>query len=409
MTEIMIENKVDRLRSVLLNIIYSKSEERIISPSISILNDLKDVLNEIFNENYCFEVLYTQNNDNQYFGIRVNPNMSTSDAITILMSEDDVDLRLKRYQIELDSKLFDIGLSADEIAALIVYEVSSMMDSSEIFDNIRHEIDFNLVSNDSFVRIRDSINYTKLIIFALKDTLYKLSSIMFKDEDSILSNPIIQAANLGDDIISAKNTIETSVYGLGETVRSKKTVILQWMFTMCTNMSTNLTIIIDTLNDAKLCTGSRLETREIDKAIQAVSHIDMNVATESLDLNRFFDIKNVSSLNEISIFKGLKRNGLRAIEDDLYEFTMKVKNCTNADDAFMILRGINSRLGILEDYLYNENLKDSERNHWERVAQAYRDLRTALSKKKFKEKSWGVFIDYNALDELDKKKDDKEE
>jgi virulence-associated protein VapD len=75
----------------------------------------------------------------------------------------------------------------------------------------------------------------------------------------------------------------------------------------------------------------------------------------------------------------------------------------------MILRGINSRLGILEDYLYNENLKDSERNHWERVAQAYRDLRTALSKKKFKEKSWGVFIDYNALDELDKKKDDKEE
>jgi hypothetical protein len=409
MTEIMIENKVDRLRSVLLNIIYSKSEERIISPSISILNDLKDVLNEIFNENYCFEVLYTQNNDNQYFGIRVNPNMSTSDAITILMSEDDVDLRLKRYQIELDSKLFDIGLSADEIAALIVYEVSSMMDSSEIFDNIRHEIDFNLVSNDSFIRIRDSINYTRLIIFALKDTLYKLSSIMFKDEESILSNPIIQAANLGDDIISAKNTIETSVYGLGETVRSKKTVILQWMFTMCTNMSTNSTIIIDTLNDAKLCTGSRLETREIDKAIQAVSHIDMNVATESLDLNRFFDIKNVSSLNEISIFKGLKRNGLRAIEDDLYEFTMKVKNCTNADDAFMILRGINSRLGILEDYLYNENLKDSERNHWERVAQAYRDLRTALSKKKFKEKSWGVFIDYNALDELDKKKDDKEE
>jgi hypothetical protein len=133
----------------------------------------------------------------------------------------------------------------------------------------------------------------------------------------------------------------------------------------------------------------------------------MSVTTESLTLPKFFEKKNISAVNEMSLFKSLKKSGLRTIEDDLYEYSMKVRNCTNADDAYMILRGINSRLAILEDYLETETLKESEKNHWLRVADEYRNLRIMLSKKKFKEKSWGVFIDYNALDELDKK--DKDE
>ena len=407
MTGTMLETKIERLKSVFLNILYSKSEESIINPSMTILNDLKDAINAIFDDNKCIEVLYTPNSDHQYFGIKINPNMSPSDATIILSSEDR--LKLVKYQIEFDSKLFDIGLSAEEITALTIYEISSMMDSSEIFDQVRYQVDFNLVSNDDVIKIRDSINYAQLIIFALKDTMYKLSSIMFKEEDDeITANPVLQACDLADEAVSAKNKIMSSISGVGETLRSKKTIILQWMFTMYKNMQTNSSIIVDTLRDARLCTGSRLDWKEIDKAIAAVDRIDMAVITNE-SLNKFFDNHNVSCLNEFSIFKNLKRNGLRSIEDDLYEFTMKVKNCTTADDAFMILRGINSRLGILEDYLYNETLKDSERNHWERVAQAYRDLRMTLSKKKFKEKAWGVFIDYNALDDLDKKKDDKEE
>ena len=54
---------------------------------------------------------------------------------------------------------------------------------------------------------------------------------------------------------------------------------------------------------------------------------------------------------------------------------MRVKNCTEANDAYLILRGINSRLSILEDYLDLEDLKDSERKHWTAVSDKYKELR----------------------------------
>lgn len=406
----LVNDYVERLKSVFLNIEYSRPEDGLIKPSFTMLNDLKDAINQLFPRNSCLEVLYTYNVDKPFFGIRVDPTMSPEDATIILSSEDE--LRLKKYKIEFDSKLFDIDISDEEIAALTIYEISSMMDSSEIFDNIRQLIDFHLVSMDDVIKIRDSVNYAQLIIFAIKDTMYKLSSCLFvTDETDLISNPSIQACGLDKDIISVKNKIVDSVYGTGETMRPRKLTILQWMFDMYKNMQINSVVIVDAMKEAKLYTASRLEIENIDKVLTAVDRIDMSVVQEAgvsydCSLNTFFEKANLSKLNEASLFKNIKRNGLRAIEDDLYEYTMKVKNCVTAEDAYSILRGINSRLGIVEDYLYQENLNEKEKAHWEMVADAYRNLRINLSKKKFKEKSWGVFIDYNALDELDKRKDE---
>ena len=67
------------------------------------------------------------------------------------------------------------------------------------------------------------------------------------------------------------------------------------------------------------------------------------------------------------------------------------------------MRGLNSRIGILEDYLYNENLSDHDRKHWEEVLEIYKQLRVILSSKKFEDKQYGLFFDYSALDKLDKK------
>jgi hypothetical protein len=231
--------------------------------------------------------------------------------------------------------------------------------------------------------------------------------MVFKDEEIILADASIQAAGVEEEIINAKNNIINATNGTGEVFRNQKTFVLQWMFMMYKNMATNSMVIIDTLKDAEIYTGSRLEADEIKKTIEAVNRIDMGILTENLNLNKFFDAKNMSSLNEISLFKDLKKKGLRSIEDDLYEYGLRVKNCKDADEAYVILRAINSRLGILEDYIANEDLKESERAHWERICDSYREFRLILSKKKFKEKSWGIFIDYNELDKLDKKEDDE--
>ena len=394
--------KVEKLESVFVNILYLKPEDRVVAPNMSNLADLRTIINSIFDENKCLDVLYTLNTDKQFFGIRINPAMSASDATVILSTDEKV--RLVNYQIEFDSKLFDIGLSGDELVAITIYEIASMMDNTEIFDNLRALIDFNVVTNDDVISIRDSVNYAQLIIFAIKDTMYKLSSMIFKDEpEDLLANPATAATETGESLLSAREKIISSISGLGDTFRTPKPVILEWMFLMYRDMKINSGIISDTLNDAKAFTASRLEIAEIDKTLDAVNRIDNSIIeSKNIDLNHFFEKKHLSSLNEISLFRSLKKNGLRGIENELYEYTMRVKNCTDPDDAYLVMRGINNRLGVLEDYIYSEQLTDSDRRHWEEVAQAYRDLRVVLSKKKLEGKQYGLFFDYNKLDELDK-------
>ena len=398
--------KIEKLESVFLNILYLKPEDRIISPDMSVLGDLKTAINSIFDDNSCINVIYTNNTDKQFFGIRINPNMSPSDAAVILTTDEKV--KLNKYQIEFDSKLFDIGLNETELAAATIYEISSMMDDYDIFEKIRLEVDKIMINNEDVVNIRDSVNYAQLIIFAIKDTLYKLSSLLFvENPEDLTTNLTIQACNLEEYIVSARAKIDSSLSGLGETLRTPGAVILEWMFTMYRNMKIYSGVVKNTLKDAKVFTASKLEIAEIDKTLAAIDRIEGNVLEESVSLNEFFNKKNISSLNEFSIFKSLKKNGLRGIENDLYEFAIRVKNCTEAEDAYMIMRGINTRLGVLEDYLANEAMSDNERKHWDYVCSQYRELRVVLSKKKFKDKQYGLWFDYSKLDELDKKSDEE--
>jgi hypothetical protein len=393
-----LSEKVEKLESIFLNILYLKPEDRDISPDINILTDMKSVINSIFDDNNCTNVIFTTNTDKPFFGIRINPAMSVADATVILASDEKV--KLNKYQIEFDSKLFQLGLSDSELAAITIYEISSMMDSPELFEKLRAVIDLNLLANYDVIKIRDSVNAGQLIIFALKDTLNKMGTFLYKETEEELCNMAIQNADLCADIKSAQDKVINSSTTF---IRSPQPYILNWMFIMYKDYRVNSRVIMDTLKDAKAFSGSRLDIEEIDKTLFAVDRLNAGLTTigESTSINKFFNQSNISSVNEISLFKSLKKNGLRAIENELYEFNMKVKNCTTDEDAYMIMRGINSRLGILEDYLVNEELSEYDRKHWEFVAQQYRELRVRLSQRKFKEKQYGLFFDYSKLDQLD--------
>lgn len=395
----MLPEKIERLESVFLRILYLKPEERIVAPDMGILGDLKRAINNIFDENTCINVIYTLNTDKPYFGIKINPAIGPKDATIILATDEKV--KLNKYQIEFDSRLFDIGLSDSELAALTIYEISEMMDNSYIFDNVRAAIDYNIITSDNIINIRDSVNYAQLIIFAIKDTMYKFASVLFKENpDDLLANSTIAAFEAEDYLLSAREKIVTSL--AGEAIRTSNPSILVWMFTMCVDISHNSEIIKDTLKDARDFTASKLDLAEIDKTLNSLSRVGENLAfTENTNLNKFFDKANIGSVNEISIFKNLKRNGLRGIENELYEFAMRVKNCNDADTALLIIRSINSRIGILEDYIYQEKLSDYDYEHWMSVINQYKKLRADLSSKKFKGKSYGLFIDYDQLDKLD--------
>ena len=399
---------VDKIESVLLNIMYLKPEERIINPNMSILNDLKNLLNELFNFDTCDEVIYTLNTDKPFFGIRINLKMDSSTALLLLATDKEVNLNMK-YQVEFDSKLFDIDLSAEELAAYLIHEISSIMFSNEAVDNTRALIDLELLANDDVVNLRNSINYSQLIIYALKDTLYKVSSLLFKNNpEDLIANKWIQAISLEDVILSTQQKIFNSVSGLSDSVKEPKTIILHWMLMIYKDIQHNSCIIKDALKDAKDFTGSKLDKIEIDKTLKAVDKIESGTLVENCSIVKAFNNKKLYPLAEISLFKSLKVNGLRSIEDSLYEFSLRLKNCDTEEDAMYILRAINTRLNILEDYIYNTpDLSDNERKHWELVAQKYRILREQLVKKKIaNKKQYGLFFDYDQLDYLDKTNSD---
>ena len=395
-----LSDKVEKVESIFNNILYLKPEDRIISPQANVVDDLKTILNEIFDENKCTDILFTLNTDKPFFAINVAPSMNGSDALTILTTDENI--RLVNYQIEFDSKLFNIGLDSAELTALLLFEINSMMCNNEIFEKLRLLIDIKLLSIDDVIRIRESANYAQLMIFAVKDTLQKLGSVLLKDTAEELITPIIQATDLQNEIVSAKEKILASDVGLSDTLRTPVPVVLDWTLMVYSDIKNYKRMIQTTLTDAKAFTGSRLEKRELDACIDALNRIDTTISFNE-SVGNYLDNKNLGALNELSIFKALKKNGLRGLENELYEYKMRVKNCTSAEDAYLIMRGINSRLGILEDYLYNEELSDHDRKHWEEVAEAYRQLRVILSQKKFEDKQYGLFFDYSALDKLDKK------
>ena len=80
---------------------------------------------------------------------------------------------------------------------------------------------------------------------------------------------------------------------------------------------------------------------------------------------------------------------------------MRLRNVETQDDAILLMRQINSRMSILEEYLDTEELDEKDRKRWEDCYKKYLELRDALSRKTvYNKKMYGLFVDYNALQNM---------
>ena len=380
------EQMLSELNSTLTN--YNISDT---NSSID-MTRMKNVINKMFPESTCVDVIFTENTDNMFFGIVVNPVLSTTDTLNLLFGEEP--MCINRYFIEIDSKLFTVGLTNDEISAYLLYEIDSMISSVAPINELRSIIDNYIACEDDCISIRDSIGYSQILIFAIKDTLRKLTSSIYKDNtDELLSNELINSLELGDFLMSALMKVRTSVFGINTTVKEPNLILLKWAFDVYRDIKHRGAYAIEILKESSLATGSMLIKREVEKTIASIRKLvsDVEVTTEQV----------LKEDKSGGLFSNLKRNGLRAIEDDLYEFTIRVKNADTEEDAYYALRQINTRINLLEEYIATSNLPEAEEKHWRDVALKFRDLRTQLSNKKIVDKrSYGLFFNYDELDNL---------
>ncbi len=385
---VITSSDITKLNSAFILTNGSDGNERKVNTGI-----IKDALNSIFPKKVCTEVIYTKNTDKMFFGVYVNPTLIATDVINIIVGEEPVSI--DRYAVELDSKLFDVGLDPMEISAYLLYEISSMINTSVTLDNLRGTIDMYQCNHDEYINIDELANNAQLFIFAIKDALIKISSIKYADMDGILSNDFINSdEDLRNSLIDAQNKIRTSVFGLGTSVRDPKLTLLSWAFDVYMNMDEMYNCALETLSQSKNFIASKYQIEELNKTIDSMHRVAGVIATESASI--------LKEAKSSSLFSTLKRNGLRALEDDLYEFKIRVKNADTEEDAYYALKQINTRINLLEEYLYsNENLPEYEIERWRDVISKYRALREELSAKKIvNKKNYGLFFDYDQLDDI---------
>lgn len=395
------QSNIDRLKGQLI----PSSQDMIFKPNV---DEITDTLNSIFPTKQCLETVYTQNTDKLFFGIMVLPMICDIDGPNIVLSNKTYS-SLKRYKVEIDSKLFNIGLAADEIIAYLIYEITNLMFYIDVHvDELRMVIDSYMAQTDDRIELNNYMRCSSVMAFAIESGLHQLSTALNQDVDALISNEIVNQNNLFDSLIDGLKKIRSSVYGIGSTIHEPNLMQLKWAFELYKDVYHLGPMGIETLKDSKTHTGSKLLKDEVDKVIRSLERTDNYTIEEGAKL--FKKVEESGLFKELiteaksnGFISNLKRGGLRSIEDDLYEFTIRVKNADTEEDAYYALRQINSRINLLEEYLTinEEQLSDTELNHWRSVANQYRSLRTSLSNKKIvHQKSYGLFYDYDQLDNL---------
>lgn len=355
------------------------------------LNTLKNELNGFFKDSKCKEVLYTNNTDKMFFGIKILPMIEADDIYDYLVESDPV--RVDTYIVEFDSHFFDpiLDLSAKEMMAVLLYEVGHIVGDSTPVEGARNAVNTYLALNKSHINISKSIHYKEILAYGLKDYISKENSLFYtSDYSAIFSDDLAKTYNFIDELTSAYDKISANNMKIYENSEISKFIVFQWTLGLYKNLKEQRIGAIKTLTRAKILTGSRLEKMEIDNVINRIKRIDDG------------DIINEASSNPSALklkikekMKKARLNNLKTIENTLYELSMQVRNVEDEDDALYLMRQINNSISIIDEYKNSSDCDSYEIDRWNAIFDKYCKLRDKLSSTVvYKNKNYGIFIQY---------------
>ena len=358
------------------------------NPSNSNLYALRNELNRFFTESKCIECIYTKNTDKFFFGARTLVVLEQDDVSDILLSDKIV--KIDKYYLELDSKLFELGMSGKELTAIILHEIGHCVIGGNTISDVRKVLDYYYTANKTSLSIKDTAQYNQILKYGITDTIMKMHSIFYKtDPEEVAADTFVEMCGYGPQLQSAFKKILSNSFNINK--NEPKLATLDWTLRLYKEVKFKRIPALNLLRKVRSITGSTLDKRQIDDLITALQRIDTDIANEAAE---FLEEAKASSL-----FGKLKKNGLRSIEEDLYEFEVRARNAETEEEVFYALKQINSRISILDDYILEEELEDREREHWYKVMTKYQALRENISKKKiYNNKNYGIWCDYNQLE-----------
>lgn len=373
------------------NLISDIEKLRDLSISKAAVENIRKDLNLIITTGKCREFIYTNNTDKLPFGCIVHPTFSDFDINAFFIAGEPC--KVGEYKCEIDSKMFDYGLTNEEVAQIILFNAYHMTADSRHSEVVREHIDIFFAKENTQLIIRDSVQYKAILSFGLADALSKVTSC-FSLPDDVETDAYLSSLGF------AEGSFKTGVDKLyqemsgceNEVKRQVNLSMLDWSLRLYCNVDSERPAAIHLLSKCKDITASILYIKKIESVISSLNRID-NDAYITETVNQIF-----TEAKRNGGFLGyLKYSGLRDVENDLYEFQVRAKNAESEQDVLYALKQINARLTILSDYI-RENRNDPDIDHWIAVKEEYEDLRMILAKKNLHKRAYGIFVDYDALD-----------
>lgn len=346
------------------------------------LREIKNELNKFFKDSTCKEVIFTKNVDRMFFGMCVMPFMSGEDVVDIITGESKK--RIESYFVEIDSKILELNLTARELVATLLHEVGHLVNDSTPIEEVRKALNVYLAKTNDHLVITDSIHYRDLLAYAFKDSLRKVTSLFYREDDEIIADQFVVACGFGNELESAYRKLTAKMTSLNKGV-SNKLLVMQWILRIYKEVKLRRIGALHSINRAKNLSGSALEKRELTTISRAINQIDDDALIQ--------EATNILVRKGSEMYRKFKYKGMRSLEDDLYEYSLRVKNVDEQDEALLLLRQLNLKISMIDDYIITEHLTETERERWETLMRKYQMVRDELSKKStYSEKYYGLFV-----------------
>lgn len=351
--------------------------------------EMQDAINSVFDyhttqdmtfgpDSSCENFIVTENTDKMFFGVKVMPSHKFMDRYLlddILFEEKPV--RIKTVDVEFDSKMFSplVGMTANEMMAVILYEVGHVVNSSAPVDDLRVQVDAYCAANDQVIanlKDKDAIDF---MAFAVAEYISKHSSLFTNSGDKFTADEFIHYADLDDQLENLISKIAKNNFRLHEDVDNPFATML-WTLRILSSLSTRKIMAIKTLKKAIDLSGSVLEQNYMRSLIRDLEKV------------------RIVPVNEGALHK-FKYNTMKQFDEDYFEIAMRCKNVEEEDDAIYLMRKINTRVSIIDDYINTEKISPDDFKKWSKLLDKYKDLRDDLLKTTvYKGKQYGVFVNY---------------
>ena len=360
------------------------------SPTSTQLNAMKNELNKGYKGNgKCTQIFFTKNTDRAFFGMCVYPNISDNYTTSIFQSSDKYNCRMNfDYMIEFDSKLFDplLALTSREIVAILLHEIGHIvMDEAKNADIISDFVNDYIASKDKTINMKDVSNCREFFKYIYIFTIQKMNSIFNKYQEEFEADRFSVDMGFGPDLESAFVKI-LKAKGITQQSNSKFSTLL-WGLTVYKQLYKRKKFITRTMDTLNGYSGSKLE-RDANNNLKKAMVNDYNrYITESVMEN-----ERLEYINEM--FNKIKTSALKGIEDDAYVYAVRIKNIDNQIEAVDLLRDINGKINIVEDYLQlTKNLSENDIRRWNLLLEKLRGLRESLIKSdNYKPKYYGLYV-----------------